>query len=406
MIKREAAVMKTLATDNWTYTAKPRSTLRRHPVIAVIAVALLAGCERAHAPAAPPPEVLVVDVVQKDVPVPSEWIGTTDGTINAQIRARVQGYLQSQNHTEGSLVHAGDLLFTIDPRPYQAALDDAKGQLGGAEAALTKSQQDVARYTPLAKEGAISQQELDNAIQANRANLAQVDSARANVEQGTLNLDWTRVTSPIDGIIGIAVAQVGDLILASTLMTTVSQLDPIRVNFPISEQEYMKFASAIGKVATGGTQDENGRALQLILSDGSVFPQPGRAALANRQVDPKTGTITIVSYFPNPGNILRPGQFAKIRAVTDLSRGALLVPQRAVLQQQGQYQIGVVGADNTVELRTVQVGERIGNEWIISHGLKPGERVVAEGLQKFRAGMTVSPKPFAAPASAASPPAA
>jgi len=307
---------------------------------------------------------------------------------------------------EGSLVHADELLFLIDPRPYQAALAEAKGQLGRAEAALTKSRQDVARYTPLAKEGAVSQEELDNAIQAVRADQAQVDSARANVEQAKLNLAWTEVKSPIEGIAGLANAQVGDLIQSNTLLTTVSQLDPVRVYFPISEQEYMRFASAIARVAAGGAPGKDARSLELILADGSVFPHGGSVALADRQIDPKTGTITILAYFPNPGNILRPGQFVKVRAVTDTNKGALLVPQRAVSEQQGQSQVAVVGPDNKVELRNVQVGDRSGSLWVIEQGLKPGERVVAEGLQKLRTGMVVNPKPFVEPTPAPTAPAA
>ena len=367
---------------------------------------LCAACgKKVEQAAPPPPDVLVTEVVQKDVPIYSEWIGTTEGKINAQIRARVQGYLQLQDYREGSLVHAGDLLFKIDPRTYQAALDEAKGQLGRAEAALTKSQQDVARYTPLAKEGAISQQELDNAIQANRANTAQVEAARANVEQAKLNLQWTEVRSPIDGIAGIAQAQIGDLIQPTTLMTTVSQLDPIKVNVPISEQQYLKFARQLEQVSEG-QQSKDQRPLELILADGSVFPHEGRVALADRQVDVRTGTITIVSYFPNPGNILRPGQFAKVRAVIDVSKGALLVPQRAVLQQQAQYLVAVVGPDNKVDIHPVTVGERAGSDWIVTEGLKPGERVVAEGLQKVQSGMMVNPNPFTEPTPATAEPGA
>ena len=367
---------------------------------------LSAACgEKAQQAAPPPPEVLVTEVVQKDVPIHSEWIGTTVGYVNAEIRARVQGYLLSKSYTEGAFVNKGDLLFAIDPRPYQTALDAAKGQLGIAEAQLTKTAQDVARYTPLAKEGAISQQELDNAVQANRAARAQVDAQRANVAQAKLNLDWTTITSPINGIAGLAQAQVGDLIQPATLMTTVSQLDPIQVNFPISEQEYLKVAAVVQQVSRGQERQDQ-RPLELILADGSVFPQPGKAALANRQVDVRTGTITIVSYFPNPGNILRPGQFAKVRAVTDVSKGALLVPQRAILEQQGQYLVAVVGADNKVDIHPVKVGERIGTDWIVTEGLKPGERIVAEGLQKVRAGSTVNPKPYTASAPAAAQPSA
>ena len=366
-----------------------------------------AGCESKPPPAPlPPPEVLVTTVEQKDVPIHSEWIGNTVGYVNAEIRARVQGYLLKQNYTQGALVKAGDLLFTIDARPYQTALDAAKGQLGIAEAQLTKTEQDVARYTPLAKEGAISQQELDNALQANRAARAQVDAARADVAQAKLNLDWTAIDSPINGVAGLAQAQVGDLIQPSTLMTTVSQLDPIQVNFPISEQEYLKFAALIERISSKGGETRSDRPLELILADGSVFPQPGKVALANRQVDVRTGTITIVSYFPNPGNILRPGQFAKVRAVTDIAKNALLVPQRAVLEQQGQYLIAVVGADNKVDIHPVKVGERIGEDWIVTEGLKPGDHIIAEGLQKVKAGATVNPKPYTAAAESAAKPGA
>jgi RND family efflux transporter MFP subunit len=380
--------------------------MRRCAVFGVMAVLLLPACEKASAPPPPPPpEVLVATVEQKDVPIHNEWIGTTVGYVNADIRARVQGYLLAQNYTQGALVKTGDLLFTIDPRPYRAALDAAKGQLGMARAQLTKTAQDVARYTPLAKEGAISTQELDNAVQANLAALAQVDTARANLEQAKLNLEWTTIASPIDGIAGLAQAQIGDLIQPSTLMTTISQLDPIQVNFPISEQEYLKLAPMIEQV-TKGQALKHERPLELILADGSVYPQPGKAALANRQVDVRTGTITIVAYFPNPGNILRPGQFAKVRAVIDVSKGALLVPQRAVLEQQGQYLIAVVGADNKVDIHPVKVGEKIGTDWIVTEGLKPGERVVAEGLQKLKAGITVNPKPFTASTPAAAKPSA
>jgi membrane fusion protein (multidrug efflux system) len=349
----------------------------------------LAACERKSAPVAPPPpEVVVTDVVQKDVPIYQEWVGTTDGNINAQIRARVSGYLQQRNYAEGSLVRTGDLLFAIDPRPYQAALDQAKGELGRADAALTKSQQDVARYTPLAAEGAISQQELDNAVQATRANKAAVDAARANVEKAQLDLDWTQLKSPIDGIAGISVAQIGDLISETSVLTTVSQVDPIKVSANISEQEYLRLADRIA--AFDPTQ--NKADLDLILADGSIHAHRGTVSVANRNVDVKTGTMTIVTLFPNPGYRLRPGQYAKVRATIETRPGALLVPQRSVQEIQGTYQVAVVGADDKVTMRTVKAGPRVGNQWIIDDGLKSGERVVSEGLQKVRDGVTVNPK--------------
>jgi membrane fusion protein (multidrug efflux system) len=332
-------------------------------------------------------------VIQREVPIYSEWLGTTDGSINAQIRARVQGYLQSRDYREGTAVKAGDLLFVIDPRPYQAALDQARGDLGRAEAALGKTRLDVARYTPLAKEGAISQQELDNAVQADRGNQASVAAAQAAVKQAELNLEWTQVKSPIDGIAGISVAQIGDLINASTLLTTVSRVDPIKVTFPISEKEYLRFADRIGNAMQAEKRaEQHGPPLELILGDGSVYPEKGGFALPNREVDVKTGTITVVSYFPNPKNMLRPGLYAKVRAVTDIRPDALLVPQRAVQELQGTSRLAVVTPENKVEFRTVKVGERVGNLWVINEGLKLNEHVVVEGLLKVRDGMAVNPK--------------
>lgn len=374
-------------------------SMRTHPIgmgTLVLAFALAGGfansCKREEQAAAPPPpEVVVTTVEQKDVPIYAEWIGTTDGNINAQIRARVQGYLQSRSYTEGSLVRAGDLMFTIDARPYQAALDQAKGELGRAEAAVTKTQQDVKRYTPLAAEGAISQQELDNAVQANRAARAAVESARAAVEKARLDLDWTQVKSPIDGIAGISVTQVGDLIGPATVLTTVSQVDPIKVSFPVSEQEYLRYADRVQlNAAEQKAREPN---LELILADGSIFPQRGTASVANRQVDVKTGTMMLVSLFPNRGNLLRPGQFAKVRVAIEQKRDALLVPQLAVQEVQGAHQVAVVGADNKVSMRTVKAGARVGNLWVIDEGLSPGERVIVEGVQKVRDGIVVNPKP-------------
>jgi membrane fusion protein (multidrug efflux system) len=352
-----------------------------------------AGPQAGPPPAPPPPEVQVTEAIQREVPIYSEWLGTTDGSINAQIRARVQGYLQSRDYREGTAVKAGDLLFVIDPRPYQAALDQARGDLGRAEAALGKTRLDVARYTPLAKEGAISQQELDNAVQADRGNQASVAAAQAAVKQAELNLEWTQVKSPIDGIAGISVAQIGDLINASTLLTTVSRVDPIKVTFPISEKEYLRFADRIGNAMQAEKRaEQHGPPLELILGDGSVYPEKGGFALPNREVDVKTGTITVVSYFPNPKNMLRPGLYAKVRAVTDIRPDALLVPQRAVQELQGTSRLAVVTPENKVEFRTVKVGERVGNLWVINEGLKLNEHVVVEGLLKVRDGMAVNPK--------------
>lgn len=376
------------------------------PVLICTAVFLFLGCKKetsqATAPPPPPPDVVVTEAIQREVPIYSEWLGTTDGSINAQIRARVQGYLQSRDYREGTAVKTGDLLFAIDPRPYQAALDQARGDLGRAEAALGKTRLDVARYTPLAREGAISQQELDNAIQADRGNQASVAAARAAVKQAELNLEWTQVRSPIDGIAGISVAQIGDLISASTLLTTVSRVDPIKVTFPISEREYLKFADRIGTAMQAEKRaEQHGPPLDLILGDGSVYSEKGEVALPDREVDVKTGTIAVVSYFPNPKHILRPGLYAKVRAVMDVKANALLVPQRAIAELQGSYRLAVVGGDNKVSMRPVKVGERVGNLWIINEGLSAGERIIIEGVQKVRDGAVVNPKP--APAEGATP---
>jgi len=388
-------------------TSAERLAIGRFPTeLAACGAAALAltlgSCSKPPPPPPPPPDVIVAEVTQKDVPVYQEWVGTTEGNITAQIRARVQGYLQKRTYEEGSLVHTGDLMFVIDPRPYQSALDQAKGDLGRAEAAMTKTQQDVARYTPLAAQQAISQEELDNAVQASRAAKAVADSARAAVEKAQLNLDWTQVKSPIDGIAGIAVAQVGDLVSESTLLTTVSQVDPIKVSVPISEQDYLKFASRL----SGPKPSESEARLELVLSDGSVYPERGRVSVANREVDVKTGTMTVVNLFPNPQNLLRPGQYAKVRATTDTHKDALLVPARAVQDLQGTRQVALVGADNKVSMRSVQTGPSMGNLVVINAGLKAGERVVVEGLQKVRDGVTVNPKAAEAAPSATVAPAA
>ena len=351
------------------------------------------GCEGSAAPKAtppPPPEVIVADVIQQDVPIYFEWIGTTEGFVNAQIRPRVQGNLQSRDYKEGSFVKAGQLMCMIDPREYQAALKQAVGDLRRAEANLGKTQLDVARYTPLAKEGAISQQELDNAVQAHQANKASVEAARAAVERAELNLSWTKVTAPISGIAGISVAQIGDLVTPNTVLTTISQVDPIKVYYPISEQEYLHFARRIREIEAG--RGGKPTPLELTLADGSIYPQRGTFSLADRQVDLRTGTITVQSVFPNPENLLRPGQYAKIRVPAETRKGALLVPQQAVQQLQGSHQVAVVGDDKKVDIRSVKVGEQVGNMWIITEGLKPGERIVISGVQKVKAGMVVNPK--------------
>jgi RND family efflux transporter MFP subunit len=408
--------------------------------VCAVAIAIsLAGCgTRAKDPAAPPPpNVEVAQVEQRDVPIYSEWIGTLDGMVNAEIRAQVSGYLLRQVYREGSFVRQGQLLFEIDPRPFQAALDQARGdlakanaqlaqaegqllqaqaQLAQAEANQGKTQLDVDRYTPLARENAITAQELDNAVQANLAAKAQVKASRAGVETANaaiiaakatitaaeasektaqLNLGFTKITSPIDGIAGLAQAQVGNLVSpTSGAITTVSTLDPIRVYFTPTEREYLNFTRTN---PTQSQRDAAGRRLELelILVDGTVYPEKGRFYVADRQIDQMTGAIRLAGIFPNPGNTLRPGQYGRVRAVTAMKPGALLIPQRAVAELQGSYRVAVVGSDNKVSIRPVTVGNRVDSMWIIEDGLQPGERVVAEGTQKVRPDMIVNPKPFA-----------
>jgi membrane fusion protein (multidrug efflux system) len=381
----------------------------RWQVIATVILLGSVGCGKSEQPQARPPEVEVVRVEQKDVPIWNEWVGTLDGLVNAQIKPQVTGYLLRQTYKEGSFVRKGELLFEIDPRTFQAALDqtraqlaNANGQLAQAEANQVKAQLDVNRFTPLAKEQAISQQDLDNAVQGNvaaqaqvRAAKAQIDAARAQVDAAQLNLSFTRIVSLIDGIVGIAQAQIGDLVGPSILLTTVSTLDPIKVYFPVSERGYLNYIKENPDAAKRAEQERQ-LGLEMILADGSRYPHEGSFSFADRQVDVKTGTLRLQGLFPNPGNILRPGQFARVRAITTTKKGALLVPQRTVTELQGSYQVAVVGKDNKVEIRPVKVGERIGPQWIIEAGLKPGERVVAEGVQRVKAGMTVNPKPLKA----------
>src|SRR5438876_1266857 len=451
-----------------------RKILQRHKVlITILTVAIglilvfLIAAERSSKPvqAAPRPvQVEVAQVEQRDVPIYSEWIGTTDGMVNADIKAQVTGYLLRQDYKEGSFVRKGQLLFEIDPRPFQAALDQANGQvaqyqgqleqansqvtqaeaqvaqansqllqsqaqLAQAQANQIKTQLDVNKYAPLAEQKAVTQQDLDNAVQGNVVAKAQVEAAKAGVETaraqlraataqiGTakaaintakgqienaqaavktaqLNLGFTRIISPIDGIAGIAQAQVGNLITTTSApLTTVSTVDPIKVYFTLSEQQYLNFTKRNLIEARRGASVVQIE-LELILSDGSTYPEKGSFFFADRQVDPKTGAIRMAGIFPNPGNVLRPGQYGRVRAVTASKPDALLVPQRAVSELQGSYQVAVVGADNKIEIRTVKVSDRTGTMWIIEDGLKPAEIVVAEGTQKVKPGTVVNPKPY------------
>src|SRR6266849_4382497 len=360
-------------------------------MVVMLALALQ-GCGgvKASAPPAKPPEVQVADVLQKDVRIVSEWTATLDGFVNAQIQPRVAGYLVKQNYKEGSFVHKGQVLFEIDPRPFVAALDQAKGQLAQAEAALGKAQQDVKRDQPLAEARAIAQSQFDNDIQAELGAKAGVATAKASVEQAQLNLGFTQVTSLIDGIAGIAQTQIGNLVSNTTVLTSISQVNPIKAYFSISEQQYM-LTQSVGK--GGAARDAwKGVKLKLALSDGSEYPYQGSFLLADRQVDANTGTIRVVGSFPNPNNLLRPGQFGRVVAEMGTQKSALLVPQRAVTELQGNFQLAVVSPENKVSIRPVKVGPTIGKMLIIQDGVKPQERVVVEGLQKVKEGTVVTPK--------------
>ncbi len=362
-------------------------------LLAAFSSAML-GCGRTQAAAPPPPpEVRVAPVVQQDVPVYSEWVATLDGYVNAQVRPQVSGYVIKQNYKEGSLVHKGEVLFEIDPRPFQAALDRAKGDLAQAQAQLGKSTLDVERDTPLAEARAIAKSQLDNEIQAQLGAQALIESDKAAVEQAELNLEWTKVTSLVDGIAGIAQIQIGNLVGSNSILTSVSQLDPIKAYFPISEREYVLVQKNSNAIFSKRAIGFFGNSLELILTDSSVYAQKGKILLADRQVDPNTGTIRIVAAFPNPGNILRPGQYGRVRVETGIKKGALLTPQSAVGQSQGSYQVAVVDSDHKVSMRAVKPGQTVGTMWVIDEGLKPGEQVVVEGLQKLKDGTLVTPKP-------------
>ncbi len=401
-------------------------------VVLIPAVLTAASCTKSVASAGlqRPPDAEVVVVQQKDIPVYREWIGTVDGMVNAAIRAQVAGYLLTQNYSEGSFVKKGQSLFEIDARPFQAALEQALGQLAQARGQLAqaraqlvqaqaqlaqsaanqgRTQMDAERYAPLAKQQAITQQELDNAVQNNTAAIAQVEaskaavetaraqieassaaveSAQAAVEAAKVNTSFTHLASPIDGIAGMAQVQVGNLVSpGSGVITTVSTLDPIKANFTVGEQEYLT-------LTRGGVSGLAKLQLELILADGSTWPHKGRFSFVDRQVSPSTGAIQLTGLFPNPGNRLRPGQYGRVRAATGTTAGALLIPQRAVTELQGAYQVAVVDDMNTVSIEQVKVGEQIGTMWVISGGLKPGQRVIAEGVQNARPGMQVTPKAF------------
>src|SRR6266852_4164703 len=362
-------------------------------VLLLLLMATACGRGNVRAAASPPvPEVRVAPVIQQDVPVYSEWVTTLDGYVNAEIRPQVSGYIIKQNYTEGSVVRKGQVLFEIDPLPFKAPLDRAKGDLAQAQEQLGKSTLDVERDTPLAEARAIAKSQLDNEIQAKLGAQAAVQSNKAAVEQAELNLEWTKVISLVDGIAGIAQVQIGNLVGPSSILTSVSQVDPIKVFFKITEHEYLLAQSKTRATSSKHTISFFGNSLQLILTDGSIYPQKGKILLADRQVDPGTGTIRIVAAFPNPGNVLRPGQYGRVRVETSTKKDALLLPQSAVLNLQGSYQVAVVGSDHKVSMRAIKPGATVGTMWVIDEGLKPGEQVVVEGLQQIREGTVVAPK--------------
>ena len=366
-------------------------------VVSIMALHL-AGCteEKKTAATPPPLEVMVAEVIQKDVPVYREWVASMDGLVNATILAQVQGYLIKQNYQEGDFVKKGTLLFEIDPRPFQATVDEAKAALAKQQAVLRTNQANLKRILPLAAANAVSQKDKDDAIGETDSAEAQVLAAQAQVRKAELDLGFTKIASPIDGIAGAAKAQIGDLVGTpqSRELTTVSTVNPIKVYVPISEREYLETAE---KSRQNQKATAERMTFELILADGSTWPEKGTFSFADRQVDPRTGTIRVAILFPNPNNILRPGQFAKVRALMGTEKNALLVPQRAVGELQGSYQVAVVDADNTVKIRNVKVGERYGDLWVIREGLTPGERVVAEGTQKVGDGVKVMPKPYTPP---------
>ena len=377
----------------------PRSCLAETLSIAILLS--LTSCEKKteHAEAPPPPEVLVTDVVKADVPIVRQWVGTLNGSDNADIRARVTGYLQKRNYQEGSFVKEGDVLFEIDPRPFEAALAQAKSDLAQTQAIQLATQAQFERNQELFNKKVISVQEYENTRQLNEANVAKVGAAEAALQTAQLNLDFTKIIAPFDGIAGISQAQIGDLVGPSgstATLTTESQVDPIRLYFPISEADYREHSNLL-REAMNKPDSEREAAIEMLFPDGTVYPQKGKFSFINRQVDPTTGTILIAVNFPNPDRTLRPGQFAVARAAIQNVPGALLVPERALIDLQGNYQLGVVGADKKADIRAVKIGPRYNRQVVITEGLKEGDKVIVEGMQKVRPGMVLAPKPYEEP---------
>ncbi len=379
----------------------------RTVALTAVAVSLCAvSCEKKEPPKPAPLKVQVLTVTSQDVPIYQQWIGTLDGYPNAQIRAQVSGYLIKQDYTEGGAVKKGDLLFEIDPRPFQATLDATKAKLAQDVANSGKTELDVKRFTPLARDQAVSQQELDDAVQANLGAQASIQADKATIESATLNLEFCRITSPVDGIAGTALAQIGDLVgPGGALLTTVSTVDPMRVYFSMSEQDYLNFHRQFANAA-GLEAFRSEMQLQLILSDGSTYPQPGKWLFTGRQVDVNTGTFQVAGVFPNPDFFLRPGQYGQVRAKVDTRHNAVFLPQRAIMESQGSYQVATVNETNGVHIKSVQVGDQLGKNWLINSGVDANDKVIVEGGQRVKEGTVVDPQPYNPESTNAPPPSA
>jgi RND family efflux transporter MFP subunit len=377
----------------------PRSYWAQAIIIAFVLG--VSSCEKKteHAEAPPAPEVLVTDVVKADVPIVQQWVGTLNGSDNADIRARVTGYLQKRNYQEGSFVKEGDMLFEIDPRPFEASVAQAKSDLAQAQAIQAATEAQFERNEELFNKKVISVQEYENTRQLNLANVAKVEASQAALETAQLNLGFTKIVAPFDGIAGISQAQIGDLVGPSgstSTLTTESKIDPIRLYFPISEREYREHSDLL-RDAMNKPESERQATIEMLFADGTVYPQKGTFSFVNRQVDPTTGTILVAANFPNPDRTLRPGQFAVARAAIENIPGALIVPERALVDLQGNYQLGVLGADNKADIRAVKIGPRYNRNVVVIEGLKEGEKVIVEGMQKVRPGMVLTPKPYEEP---------
>ena len=367
-------------------------------VIVAAATSGLTACGKKEATTVGPPEVLVLEAPTRDVPVYREWIGTFDGSVDAEIKAHVTGYLIKRDYQEGSLVKKGDLHFEIDPRPFEAALANAKSQLEAARATQAASQIDVDRSKALFEQHAMPEKDYTNKKGLNDANIAKVAALEASVQEAQLNLDFCKITSPVEGMAAIAQAQVGDLVGPANVatLTSVSTLDPMKIALPISESDYLA-AIQRGQQILSKPFDQRPEDIEVFLADGSLFPHKARLFDIDLKEKASTGTILVTALLSNPGSVLRPGFFARARIVAQVLKDAVVVPQRAVSEVQGSYQLGVIGADGKAEIRPVKVGPRVGSDWVITSGVKPGEKVVVEGLQKIKAGTPVAAKPWTRP---------